>query len=141
MASHYWLAVRRVEGLLRLGYTSYVAQGGDSGAVVVDLIGVQAPKGLLAIHTNMPGVVPPTIDAAALAGAPVPAGLSADEKHAYQQLAAFYKDAYYALYMGTRPQTLMVFADSPVGLATFIIDHDARSLELIERSSTESLKG
>jgi pimeloyl-ACP methyl ester carboxylesterase len=118
----------------RLGYTSYVAQGGDWGAVIVDLMGVQGPKGLLAIHTNMPGVVPPAIDAAALAGAPVPAGLSADETHAYQQLAAFYKDVYYALFMGTRPQTLTAFADSPVGLATFMIDHDARSLELIARS-------
>ena len=118
----------------RLSYTSYVAQGGDWGAVVVDLMGVQAPKGLLAIHTNMPGVIPPAIDAAALAGAPVPAGLSADEKHAYQQLAAFYKDVYYALFMGTRPQTLTALADSPVGLATFMIDHDARSLELIARS-------
>jgi pimeloyl-ACP methyl ester carboxylesterase len=118
----------------RLGYTSYVAQGGDWGAVVVDHMGVQAPKGLLAIHTNMPGVVPPAIDAAALSGAPVPAGLSADEKHAYQQLAAFYKDVYYALFMGTRPQTLTAFSDSPVGLATFMIDHDARSLELIARS-------
>src|SRR3989442_9642547 len=118
----------------RLGYTSYVAQGGDWGAVVVDLMGVQAPKGLLAIHTNMPGVIPPAIDAAALAGAPVPAGLSADEKHAYQQLAAFYKDVYYAFFMGTRPQTLAALADSPVGLATFMIDHDARSLELIARS-------
>ena len=64
----------------------------------------------------------------------MPAGLSADEKHAYQQLAAFYKDVYYALFMGTRPQTLTAFADSPVGLATFMIDHDARSLELIARS-------
>ena len=118
----------------RLGYTSYVAQGGDWGSVVVDLMGVQAPKELLAIHTNMPGVIPPAIDAAALAGAPVPAGLSADEKHAYQQLAAFYKHIYYALFMGTRPQTLTAFADSPVGLATFMIDHDARSLELIARS-------
>ena len=118
----------------RLGYTSYVAQGGDWGAVVVDLMGVQAPKELLAIHTNMPGVIPPAIEAAALAGAPVPAGLSADEKHAYEQLAAFYKDVYYALFMGTRPQTLTAFADSPVGLATFMIDHDARSLELISRS-------
>jgi pimeloyl-ACP methyl ester carboxylesterase len=118
----------------RLGYTSYVAQGGDWGAVVVDLMGVQAPKELLAIHTNMPGVIPPAIDAAALAGAPVPAGLSADEKHAYEQLAAFYKDVYYALFMGTRPQTLTALADSPVGLATFMIDHDARSLELISRS-------
>jgi pimeloyl-ACP methyl ester carboxylesterase len=118
----------------RLGYTSYVAQGGDWGAVVVDLMGVEAPKELLAIHTNMPGVIPPAIDAAALAGAPVPAGLSADEKHAYDQLAAFYKDVYYALFMGTRPQTLTALADSPVGLATFMIDHDARSLELIARS-------
>jgi pimeloyl-ACP methyl ester carboxylesterase len=96
-----WIALMK-----RLGYTGYVAQGGDWGAVVVDLMGVQAPKELLAIHTNMPGVIPPAIDAAALAGAPVPAGLSADEKHAYEQLAAFYKDVYYALYMGTRPQTL-----------------------------------
>ena len=118
----------------RLGYTSYVAQGGDWGAVIVDLMGMQAPKELLAIHTNMPGVVPPAIDAAAFTGAPVPAGLSADEKHAYEQLAAFYKDVYYALFMGTRPQTLTALADSPVGLATFMIDHDARSLELIARS-------
>jgi len=118
----------------RLGYTSYVAQGGDWGAVVVDLMGVQAPKELLAIHTNMPAVIPPAIDAAALAGAPVPPGLSADEKHAYEQLAGFYKNVYYAFFMGTRPQTLTALADSPVGLATFMIDHDARSLELISRS-------
>ena len=118
----------------RLGYTSYVAQGGDWGAVIVDLMGVQAPNGLLAIHTNMPGVIPPAIDAAALAGAPLPAGLSADEKHAYEQLAAFYKDVYYAFIMGTRPQTLTALSDSPVGLATFLLDHDARSLELIARS-------
>jgi len=117
----------------RLGYTSYVAQGGDWGSVVVDLMGVQAPNELLAIHTNMPGVMPPAI-AAALAGAPVPAGLSADEKHAYEQAAAFYKDVYYAFFMGTRPQTLTALSDSPVGLATFLIDHDARSLELIARS-------
>ena len=118
----------------RLGYTSYVAQGGDWGAVVVDLMGVQAPEELLAIHTNMPAVIPPEIDAAALAGAPVPAGLSADEQHAYEQLAGFYKNVYYAFFMGTRPQTLTALADSPVGLATFMIDHDARSLELISRS-------
>lgn len=118
----------------RLGYTRYVAQGGDWGAIVVDQMGVQAPLGLLGIHTNMPCVVPPAINAAALAGAPMPAGLSADEKHAYEQLAAFYKDVYYAFFMGTRPQTLTGLADSPVGLATFMIDHDARSLELIARS-------
>jgi len=118
----------------RLGYASYVAQGGDWGAVIVELMGAQAPKGLLAVHTNMPNVVPPAIDGAAFAGKPVPAGLSADEKHAYEQLAAFYKDVYYAFFMGTRPQTLAALADSPVGLATFMIDHDARSLELIARS-------
>ena len=125
----------------RLGYTRYAAQGGDWGAVVVDLMGVQAPQGLLGIHTNMPNVIPPAIDAAALAGAPVPAGLSADEKHAYEQLAAFYKDVYYALFMGTRPQTLTALADSPVGLATFMIDHDARSLELIARSFNGDQEG
>jgi pimeloyl-ACP methyl ester carboxylesterase len=118
----------------RLGYTKYVAQGGDWGALVVDMMGAQAPDGLLAIHTNMPRVVPPAIDAAAFAGKPLPAGLSADEEHAYEQLAAFYKNVYYAFFMGTRPQTLTGLADSPVGLATFMIDHDARSLELIARS-------
>jgi pimeloyl-ACP methyl ester carboxylesterase len=118
----------------RLGYASYVAQGGDWGAVVVDQMGVLAPKELLAIHTNMPCVVPPAINAAALAGAPVPAGLSTDEKHAYEQLSAFYKNVYYAFFMGTRPQTLAGLADSPVGLATFMIDHDGRSLELISRT-------
>jgi pimeloyl-ACP methyl ester carboxylesterase len=123
-----------IDLMKRLGYKRYVAQGGDWGSVVVDLMGVQAPTGLLGIHVNMPGVIPPAIDAAAFAGAPMPAGLSADEQHAYEQVAAFYKDVYYALYMGTRPQTLTAFADSPVGLATFMIDHDARSLELIARS-------
>lgn len=118
----------------RLGYTRYVAQGGDWGAVIVELMGAQAPEGLLGIHTNMPNVVPPAIDAAALAGKPVPDGLVGDEKHAYEQLTAFYKDVYYAFFMGTRPQTLTGLSDSPIGLATFMIDHDARSLELIARS-------
>ena len=118
----------------RLGYERYVAQGGDWGAVIVELMGAQAPQGLLGVHTNMPNVVPPSIDAAALAGKPVPDGLSADEKHAYEHLTAFYKDVYYAYFMGTRPQTLAALADSPIGLATFMIDHDARSLELVARS-------
>jgi pimeloyl-ACP methyl ester carboxylesterase len=118
----------------RLGYTSYVAQGGDWGAVIVELMGAQAPQGLLGIHTNMPNVVPPEIDVAAFTGAPVPAGLSADEQHAYRMLTSFYKDVYYALFMGTRPQTLTALSDSPIGLATFMIDHDRRSLELISRS-------
>ena len=118
----------------RLGYTNYVAQGGDWGAVIVELMGAQAPQGLLGVHTNMPNVVPPNIDVAAFTGAPMPDGLSAEEKHAYEQLTSFYKDVYYAFFMGTRPQTLTALADSPVGLATFMIDHDRRSLELIARS-------
>jgi pimeloyl-ACP methyl ester carboxylesterase len=118
----------------RLGYKKYVAQGGDWGAIVTDMMGVQAPPELLAIHTNMAGVVPPALNAAALAGAPAPAGISDDEKRGYEQLAAFYKDVYYAFLMGTRPQTLTALTDSPVGLATFLIDHDRRSLELIARS-------
>jgi len=118
----------------RLGYTNYVAQGGDWGAIITELMGAQAPEGLLAIHTNMPNVIPPAIDAAALAGAPVPAGLSADEQHAYEMLAAFYKNVYYGFFMATRPQTLTGLSDSPIGLATFLLDHDARSLELIARS-------
>lgn len=124
-----WIALMK-----RLGYTRYVAQGGDWGALVTELMGVAAPPELLGIHVNMPGVIPPAIDAAALAGDPVPAGLSADEAHAYEQLAAFYKDVYYAFFMGTRPQTLTGLTDSPVGLATFLIDHDRRSLELIART-------
>src|SRR6185436_6108885 len=116
------------------GYKKYVAQGGDWGAIVTDMMGVQAPPELLAIHTNMPGVVPPALNAAAFAGAPVPAGLSEEEQRAYKTLASFYKDVHYALLMGTRPQTLTALADSPVGLATFLIDHDRRSLELIART-------
>jgi pimeloyl-ACP methyl ester carboxylesterase len=118
----------------RLGYTKFVAQGGDWGALIVDLMGAQAAPELLGIHTNMPGAVPPEIDKAAFTGAPAPAGFSAEESHAYDQLAFFYtKDLAYAQEMGTRPQTLYGIADSPVGLAAWILDHDARSLELIAR--------
>ena len=122
------------ELMKRLGYTRYVAQGGDWGALVVDLMGVQAPPGLLAIHTNMPGAVPPELDKAAFTGAPPPSDLSAEERHAYDQLAFFYtRDLAYAQEMGTRPQTLYGIADSPVGLAAWILDHDIRSYELIAR--------
>src|SRR5262245_15696839 len=120
--------------MTRLGYKKYVATGGDWGAVITDLMGVQAPPELLAIHTNMAGVVPPAIDAAAQANAPVPAGLSEDEKRAYEMLAAFWPNVYYAYFMGTRPQTLTALTDSPVGLATFLLDHDRRSLQMIARS-------
>jgi pimeloyl-ACP methyl ester carboxylesterase len=122
------------ELMTRLGYAQYVAQGGDWGAIIVDVMGAQAPKGLLAIHTNMPNAIPRAMDSAAFRGAPVPDGLSADEKQAYEQLVAFYRDPFYAFLMGTRPQTLTALTDSPVGLATFLIDHDRRSLELIARS-------
>src|SRR5688500_5454121 len=120
--------------MTRLGYTQYVAQGGDWGAVVVDLMGVQAPKGLLAIHTNMAAAVPDDIDKAAFTGAPAPSGLSADEKLAYDRLQFVYqKGIAYGYQMGLRPQTLYGIADSPVGLAAYFLDHDARSYELIAR--------
>ncbi|SEW45775.1 Pimeloyl-ACP methyl ester carboxylesterase [Chitinophaga sp. YR573] len=118
----------------RLGYKKFLAQGGDWGAVIVDLMAVQSPDDLLAIHTNMPGAVPSGIDKAAVAGEPAPSGLSTEEKHAYEQLVFVYQHVYYGFYMGSRPQTLIGLADSPVGLATFMLDHDARSLELISRS-------
>jgi pimeloyl-ACP methyl ester carboxylesterase len=118
----------------RLGYTRYVAQGGDWGAVVVDQMGVHAPSGLLGIHTNMAGVIPADIDAAAFSGAPAPSGLSADEKLAYERLQFVYqKGIAYGFQMGLRPQTLYGIADSPVGLAAYFLDHDPRSYELIAR--------
>jgi pimeloyl-ACP methyl ester carboxylesterase len=118
----------------RLGYTQFVAQGGDWGALVTEQMGVQAPPELLGIHTNMPGAVPPEIDGAALTGAPAPSGLAADEKHAFDQLAFFYKHGLgYAIEMANRPQTLCGLADSPVGLAAWILDHDAASEALMAR--------
>jgi len=118
----------------RLGYTRYVAQGGDWGAVIVDMMGLQAPPGLLGIHTNMPGIFPNEIDQAAFSGAPAPPGLSADEKVAYERLQFVYqKGIAYGFQMGLRPQTLYGIADSPVGLAAYFLDHDARSYELIAR--------
>jgi pimeloyl-ACP methyl ester carboxylesterase len=108
----------------RLGYPRYVAQGGDWGAFVVDQMGLQAPAGLLAIHTNMPATVPADVDKALLAGGPMPSGLSADEQRAYEQLDTTFKQVAYARVMGTRPQTLYGIADSPVGLAAWLLDHN-----------------
>ena len=124
-----WVALMQ-----RLGYTKYVAQGGDWGAVVVDMMGLLAPPELLGIHTNMAGIFPADIDGAAFSGAPAPAGLSADEKLAFERLQFVYqKGIGYGYQMGLRPQTLYGIADSPVGLAAYFLDHDARSLELIAR--------
>ena len=118
----------------RLGYKQYVAQGGDWGAIVVDQQGLQAPPGLLGIHTNMAGVIPPDIDAAAFSGAPAPSGLSADEKLAYERVQFVYqKGIAYGFQLGLRPQTMYGIADSPVGLAAYFLDHDARSYALISR--------
>ena len=108
----------------RLGYTRYVAQGGDWGAFVVDQMGLQAPAGLLAIHTNMPATVPADVDKVLLAGGPPPAGLSVEERRAYEQLVRTFKQVDYAKLMAARPQTLYGIADSPVGLASWLLDHN-----------------
>src|SRR5713101_1019082 len=119
----------------RLGYTRYMAQGGDWGAVIVDVMATQGHPELLGIHSNMPGVIPPDIDKAAQSGAPAPSSLTADERVAYERLTFVYaKGIGYAYQMGLRPQTMTALADSPVGLAAYLLDHDARSLELISRA-------
>jgi pimeloyl-ACP methyl ester carboxylesterase len=118
----------------RLGYTKFVAQGGDWGAIITEVLGAQAPQELLGIHTNMANVISPDIDKAAFSGAPAPAGLSADEKLAYDRLSFVYaKGIGYGFQLGLRPQTMYGIADSPVGLAAYFLDHDARSYELIAR--------
>ncbi|MEU1199375.1 epoxide hydrolase family protein [Streptomyces sp. NPDC005813] len=124
------------ELMKRLGYTKYAAQGGDWGAIIADNMGVQAPEGLIGIHTNMAGVVPPAIDAALIAGNPLPDGLSLsdEEKAAVEQLDFVYRHVYFAYLMASRPQTLTGLVDSPVGLAAFLLDHDAASLAMISRS-------
>jgi pimeloyl-ACP methyl ester carboxylesterase len=123
-----------LELMKRLGYRRYVAQGGDWGAVVVDLMALQGNPDLIGIHTNMAGAVPPEIDKLAQAGAPTPAGLTTDEKIGYEMLVNTYKYVQYAYLMASRPQTLYGIADSPVGLAAWLLDHDPRSLEMIARS-------
>jgi pimeloyl-ACP methyl ester carboxylesterase len=111
--------------MTRLGYDRYVAQGGDWGAFVVDQMGLQAPEGLLAIHTNYPATVPADVDKVLVAGDPPPSGLSAEERRAYEQLDRTLKQKVaYAKYMAARPQTLYGVADSPVGLAAWLLDHD-----------------
>jgi pimeloyl-ACP methyl ester carboxylesterase len=125
----------------RLGYTRYVAQGGDWGGLIVDVMATQGHPELIGIHTNFAGVVPPEIDKAAQVGAPAPAGLSAEEKITYDMIAFTYKNVQYAFYMASRPQTLYGIADSPIGLASWLLDHDPRSLEMIARSFDGVLEG
>jgi pimeloyl-ACP methyl ester carboxylesterase len=119
----------------RLGYTKYVAQGGDAGALVSEMMAVQAPPELIGIHVNFPSTVPPDISKMVATGAPAPPGLSDEENRAYEKLKTFFaKSIAYALEMGLRPQTLYGIADSPVGLAAWMLDHDPVSLQLISRS-------
>ncbi len=134
-----WGPVRIAEAWIqlmhRLGYNRYVAQGGDWGAQITDVMGAIAPRELIAIHSSMPGTVPPDISKALTSnvfgtGDPQPTGLSADEQRAYDRLSFLYtKGIGYALEMGFRPQTLYGLADSPVALAAWMLDHDALSYE------------
>ncbi|WP_219837661.1 hypothetical protein [Paenibacillus sp. R14(2021)] len=118
-----------------------MASGGDWGAIIADVMGIQQPSGLIGIHTNLPFVVPSDLEKAVQAGKGYPPGLSGEEKRACEQLDFFYKHVAYALMMGTRPQTLTGLADSPVGLAAFMLDHEAKSLDLITKAFNGPLEG
>ena len=118
----------------RLGYTRFVAQGGDWGNAITEQMALLGAPELLGIHTNMPATVPPDIAKALQPGGSPPSGLSADEQHAYDQLDDFYKHGLgYAIEMANRPQTLVGIVDSPAGLASWILDHDTRSEAMIAR--------
>jgi pimeloyl-ACP methyl ester carboxylesterase len=135
----------------RLGYDRFVAAGGDWGGIVVDAMAggrdapaspEPAPPELLGIHTNFPGVFPPEVDKAIQTGGALPSDLSADERHAVDQLGAVYKNAAYAVQMGTRPQTLYGLNDSPVGLAAYLLDHDPTSYaKLISPAFVDGVEG
>jgi len=132
-----WIVLMR-----RLGYARYVAQGGDWGNAVTEQMALQLPSELIAIHTNMPATIPDDIAKALSAGVAPPAGLSGDERYAYDQLDFFYKHGLaYAQEMGNRPQTLYGIEDSPVGLAAWMLDHDARSYALIARTFAGQTEG
>ena len=116
--------------MTRLGCTHYVAQGGDWGALITEVMGAQAPPGLVGIHSNMPGAVQPDVAKGVAAGEPAPSGLSAVETRAWENLVFLYtKGIGYATEMALRPQTLYGLADSPVALAAWMLDHDARSYD------------
>jgi pimeloyl-ACP methyl ester carboxylesterase len=118
----------------RIGYARFVAQGGDWGNAVTEQMALLTPPGLLGIHTNMPATIPEDVAKALQFGDPPPSGFSTDEQRAWDQLDSFYKHGLgYAQEMGNRPQTLYAIADSPVGLAAWMLDHDAASYELIAR--------
>ncbi|HMG13210.1 MAG TPA: epoxide hydrolase [Gemmatimonadaceae bacterium] len=118
----------------RLGYTRYVAQGGDWGAIVNDLFATQGHPELIGMHTNLPGGIPPEINKAAATGGPAPTGLSAEEKRAYETVVALYKTIPTQLFMTAHPQSLYGVADSPIGVAAWLIDHDPASMRLIARA-------
>jgi len=118
----------------RLGYTRFVAQGGDWGALINDVMATQGHPELIGIHTNLPSVIPPEINKAAAAGSPPPSGLSAEEKRAYETLVFTYKNLPTQFFMGSHPQTLYGIADSPVGVAAWMLDHDPLSMQLIARA-------
>jgi pimeloyl-ACP methyl ester carboxylesterase len=127
-----------IELMRRLGYTRFVAQGGDWGAQITDVMGAEAPPELLGIHSNMPGTVQPEISKVLATGGPAPTGLSAEEQRAFDQLSFLYRKGIgYATEMNLRPQTLYALADSPVALAAWMLDHDARSLQDISRAFVE----
>jgi pimeloyl-ACP methyl ester carboxylesterase len=123
-----------VELMKRLGYSRFVAQGGDWGGMITDAMAKQAPPELLGIHLNWVFAVPAEIDKAIQTGGTLPADLSPDERHACEQIASAYKKGLgYAIEMSNRPQTMYAIADSPIGLATWFLDHDLKSYELIAR--------
>jgi pimeloyl-ACP methyl ester carboxylesterase len=128
-----WIALMK-----RLGYTRYVAQGGDWGAQITDVMGAKAPPELLGIHSNMPGTVPADLFKMVSSGEPAPSGLSTEENRAYEDLLFLYtKGIGYATEMSLHPQTLYGLADSPVALAAWMIDHDLKSYEDISRAFVE----
>jgi pimeloyl-ACP methyl ester carboxylesterase len=129
----------------RLGYTKFTAQGGDWGAIITEAMAKQAPPELLGIHINFPGVVPPDISRAIQTGGLPPPGLSGEEKHTFEKLKHFFSTGVFMYFeMATRPQTLYGIADSPVGLAAWLMDHgdgDAQPAAALTAAIQKPTKG